>query len=106
MGSDVNRAGWSGLEKEVTKDLRCWSVAELQETEAVVWPNDLAERSGRTASVPGGLQEQPARPRVIVFLVPGRQVDDVLRDLTVTGHVGQSAIITEMQLIFVMSGGP
>ena len=38
----VSREGWTPLEQEVMKDFKWWSVAELEATEATVWPNDLA----------------------------------------------------------------
>jgi 8-oxo-dGTP pyrophosphatase MutT (NUDIX family) len=38
----VSRDGWTALERETMRDVKWWSVAELEQTADTVWPSDLA----------------------------------------------------------------
>src|SRR2546423_1514447 len=36
----VSRDGWTALERETMRDVKWWSVAELEQTADTVWPSD------------------------------------------------------------------
>lgn len=39
----LSQAGWTDLEREVMVEHRWWSLAELDRTEAIVWPEELRQ---------------------------------------------------------------
>jgi 8-oxo-dGTP pyrophosphatase MutT (NUDIX family) len=49
-GLEVDVAGWTELEREVHRGWRWWSPAELEATEAVVFPAGLADVARRLAA--------------------------------------------------------
>jgi len=50
----VSRDGWTALERETMRDVKWWSVAELEQTADTVWPSDLAMLLQSILSAPRG----------------------------------------------------
>ncbi|MBV8187808.1 MAG: NUDIX domain-containing protein [Alphaproteobacteria bacterium] len=42
-GEELSRARWTELEREVMVEYRWWSMDELSQTQAIIWPTNLRE---------------------------------------------------------------